>query len=273
MAGLMRVTDVFIKWLTKNEGFSANAFWDVNHYSIGYGTHASSANEGPITKEEAERRMMDHINEQIYSNSATKKTFQNVNLSQNQSDAITSFAYNHGSLTTGDKNNGVVKLAKAIQNNPNDFETIKSLWAELCINKGTSAESGLRRRRQEELQIYCDNVYPLSNGDVTGTGGTSSTSTTGGGLYLGDMTDSKNRVYIRNMMVDESLGLNKVYHLAGKTHKVGLLEQSKKRKKQFEVLSSLVTKSGKEMGRNIIIDDEYFDVSILKGDQTSRIRR
>ena len=46
-----------------------------------------------------------------------------------------------------------------------------------------------------------------------------------------------------------------------------------KRKKQFEVLSSLVTKSGKEMGRNIIIDNEYFDVSILKGDQKTRIRR
>ena len=50
-----------------------------------------------------------------------------------------------------DKNDGVVKLAKAIQNNPNDFETIKSLWAELCINRGTSNETGLRRRRQEEL--------------------------------------------------------------------------------------------------------------------------
>ena len=61
--------------------------------------------------------------------------------------------------------------------------------------------------------------------------------------------------------------------MAGKTHKVGLLEQSKKRKKQFEVLSSLVTESGKEMGRNIIIDNEYFDVSILKGDQKTRIRR
>ena len=164
------------------------------------------------------------------------------------------------------------KLAKAIQNNPNDFETIKSLWAELCINRGTSNETGLRRRRQEELQIYCDNIYPLSDGDVTGTGGTSSTST-GVGLYLGDMTDWSNRVYIRNMLVDESLGLNKVYNLAGKTHKVGLLEQSKKRKKQFEVLSSLVTESGKEMGRNIIIDNEYFDVSILKGDQKTRIRR
>ena len=171
--------------------------------------------------------------EKISINSATGKTFQNVNLSQNQSDAIASFAYNHGSLTTSDKNDGVVKLAKAIQNNPNDFETIKSLWTELCINRGTSNETGLRRRRQEELQIYCDNIYPLSDGDVTGTGGTSSTST-GGGLYLGDMTDWSNRVYIRNMLVDESLGLNKVYNLAGKTHKVGLLEQSKKRKKQFE---------------------------------------
>ena len=272
MAGLMQVTDIFIKWLIKNEGFHANAFWDVNHYSIGYGTHASSPNEGPITKEEAERRMKEHIKEKISINSVTGKTFQNVNLSQNQSDAIASFAYNHGSLTTSDKNDGVVKLAKAIQNNPNDFETIKSLWAELCINRGTSNETGLRRRRQEELQIYCDNIYPLSDGDVTGTGGTSSTST-GGGLYLGDMTDWSNRVYIRNMLVDESLGLNKVYNVAGKTHKVGLLEQSKKRKKQFEVLSSLVTESGKEMGRNIIIDNEYFDVSILKGDQKTIIRR
>ena len=141
------------------------------------------------------------------------------------------------------------------------------MWAELCINRGTSNETGLRRRRQEELQIYCDNIYPLSDGDVTGTGGTSSTST-GGGLYLGDMTDWSNRVYIRNMLVDESLGLNKVYNLAGKTHKVGLLEQSKKRKKQFEVLSSLVTESGKEMGRNIIIDNE---TSIKKIEESNKI--
>lgn len=45
----------FIAAIKRSEGFSARAYWDVRHHSIGYGTRARSADE-VIDEKEAERR-------------------------------------------------------------------------------------------------------------------------------------------------------------------------------------------------------------------------
>ena len=46
--------------IKKFEGFSSKAYWDYDHYSIGYWTRANSPDE-VITKEEAEIRLRKHI--------------------------------------------------------------------------------------------------------------------------------------------------------------------------------------------------------------------
>ena len=105
-------------------------------------------------------------------------------------------------------------------------------------------------------------------------GATSNTGVGGGGvgLYLGDMRDWQNRVYVRNIMVDESLGKNKVYHLSSEGILHNVVTQQHNRKQQFQALASLIAQSGKEMGRRIILStDEPYEVQLLKGDQQSRI--
>lgn len=81
-------------------------------------------------------------------------------LSQNQFDALLSFAYNVGSDIDADtiaEGLGDSTLLKYVNINPAD----PKIRAEFLkwISRGTIFEKGLKRRRTKEANIYFDNIY------------------------------------------------------------------------------------------------------------------
>ena len=80
--------------IKKFEGFSAKAYWDYDHYSIGYGTRANSPDE-VITKEEAEIRLRKHVERYVILGIKNIIRQERWNqLSYNQKSALVSFVYN-----------------------------------------------------------------------------------------------------------------------------------------------------------------------------------
>lgn len=116
-------------------------------------------------------------------------------------------------------------------------------------------------------------IWRFNGSVIGGQNGSTSTSSGGSGLYLGDMTDWSNRVYIRNMLLDEDLGGNKVYDLSKRSFNVKVMTINQIRKQQFLALSEEMINNSKGMGREIIKSGEPYEVQILKGDQTAKRRR
>ena len=116
-------------------------------------------------------------------------------------------------------------------------------------------------------------IWRFNGSVIGGQNGSTSTSSGGSGLYLGDMTDWRNRVYIRNMLLDEDLGGNKVYDLSKRSFNVKVMTINQIRKQQFLALSEEMINNSKGMGGEIIKSGEPYEVQILKGDQTAKRRR
>ena len=87
----MRLSDKGAQLIANFEGFRSCPYWDVNHWSIGYGT-ASSKRAKCIDRAEARRRLRQQADETY--GAAVNRT--GVKLNQNQFDALTSLAYNVG---------------------------------------------------------------------------------------------------------------------------------------------------------------------------------
>lgn len=141
----MQVSGNLIELLKRLEGFRTTAYWDVNHYSIGYGTPAKNSN-ATITRSEAETQLRLHVKE------AEGCINRNVNVSllnQNQYDVCVSVAYNKGcgGFTKSDLynyiNSGDMQAAAAWFTNKN-----------VCCNAGGKYHSGLAYRRMAEQQLF-----------------------------------------------------------------------------------------------------------------------
>lgn len=94
--------------LRKFEGFSSKAYWDVNAYRTGYGSDTITKADGTVvkvtkdtvvTKEDAERDLARRS--QNFANTAKNQVSSSTwnALSPNVQAALTSYAYNYGSLT------------------------------------------------------------------------------------------------------------------------------------------------------------------------------
>jgi GH24 family phage-related lysozyme (muramidase) len=82
--------------IKKFEGFSPKAYWDYDHYSIGYGTRANSPDE-VITEQEAEIRLRKHVEQYVIPGIKNIIGQERWNqLSYNQKSALVSFVYNLG---------------------------------------------------------------------------------------------------------------------------------------------------------------------------------
>lgn len=121
------------------EGFSAKPFSDYKQTSIGYGTRAKKG-ERVISKEEAERRLAQELGgarAEVEALNAQHK----YNFTPNEMDALTSFAYNVGSLdqlTAGGKRSKEVIAQKILEYN----------------KAGGKVLPGLKRRRQAEYSLF-----------------------------------------------------------------------------------------------------------------------
>lgn len=156
------------------EGFSASAYWDVNQWTIGYGTTGTAGQT--ISEYEADmalRSKLSAISEKINQFTASN----GLVLSQNQHDALVSFSFNCGTDWTtqgGRFYEAVVRHAGV-----NEFLFAISLWA----NVGSTPNTTLLNRRLSEANLYLNGVYSKSapaaytytifdpNGGVAGSGG------------------------------------------------------------------------------------------------------
>lgn len=124
-------------FIKREEGFRANAYWDVEQYSIGYGTKARSPNE-TITEAEALKR----LNAEIAARRAIvirKSTSYGYNWSPAQIDSMTSFIYNLGEG----------KFDQVTDNGKRSDSQIAAKMLEYTYADGKSLPVLVRRRKSE----------------------------------------------------------------------------------------------------------------------------
>lgn len=94
----MSISDSGVGLLKELEGFQASPYSDYSQTSIGYGTRAQEG-DANITKEEAARRLQEHIDAEITPALNEAAATNNLVLTQNQFDALSSLCYNIGTQT------------------------------------------------------------------------------------------------------------------------------------------------------------------------------
>jgi GH24 family phage-related lysozyme (muramidase) len=150
------VSEDLVNYVKQKEGFTPIAKKDYAQYSIGYGTKANSPNEGPITEEEADKRLREVL-AKAQKNVIDHAAKYGYNWDQKKIDALTSFTYNLGpgalnQLTA----NGTRK----------DDEIGKKI---LEYNKaGGQVLSGLVARRTEESSTFSSGVSLVASSPNTG---------------------------------------------------------------------------------------------------------
>jgi GH24 family phage-related lysozyme (muramidase) len=131
------------------EGFVANAYWDVDHYSIGYGTRARSASEGPISMAEGRKRLLRHADGVV--GVALREVLREakLTLNQNQFDACVSAGYNLGTGLFGEG----WQFGKALR--ARDLDAIaEAFLRESYASADGVVLAGLVRRRREEHDLF-----------------------------------------------------------------------------------------------------------------------
>ena len=152
------VSENLITVLKQLEGFSANAYVSGGQWSIGYGTAGSPGQT--ITEAEADKALRAHLQSVEDKLNAFDAKW-NLNLTQQQFDALASLSYNVG---TGWMNTSG-RLRDAITSKASEDKLLfgMSLWA----NNGTSPDPGLLQRRMAEADIYLNGVYGKKSGTYT----------------------------------------------------------------------------------------------------------
>lgn len=152
-ASNLNYSENVVSLIKQFEGFSAVAYWDVNQWSIGYGT-PGYANQ-TISEYDADlalRSRLNTINQKINQFTATY----NVNLNQAQHDALICFSFNCGTDWTTQGG----RFFNAVVNNAgvNEFLFAISLWA----NVNSTPDTNLINRRLAEANLYLRGVYSKS---------------------------------------------------------------------------------------------------------------
>jgi len=138
------------------EGFSASPYvCPAGVWTIGYGTtyypdgYPVLSGDPPVTKEKAQGLLEHNIGHSVVPVlETTIPTWGPMNT--NQRAAIISFAYNLGSHFYGGKNFNTITRALSSTANWPDVPSALMLY----VNPGSSFESGLRRRREAEGNLW-----------------------------------------------------------------------------------------------------------------------
>lgn len=147
---MAEVSQALLNIVKEFEGCELKAYWDRNHYAIGYGTKANSSSE-IITKEEAEKRIKYEL--QLAVNKVLSSV--SVPLNDNQLAALASLAFNAGSIKQ------FPKLMAAL--NSSNFNEAANQF--LDINKDVNGEEllGLTRRRKAERDLFLGKSSGINN--------------------------------------------------------------------------------------------------------------
>ncbi len=152
-ASYLNYSENVVNLIKQFEGFSASAYWDVNQWTIGYGTTGYAGQT--ISEAEADLVLRDRLNTiNAKINDFTAKN--NLYLNQYQHDALVSFSFNCNT----DWMNQVGRFNSAVTRGAdvNTFLFAISLWA----NMGGTPDANLINRRLAEANLYLNGVYSKS---------------------------------------------------------------------------------------------------------------
>lgn len=131
-----------IDFIKRKEGFRETAYKDEKQYSIGYGTKARDEKEGPITKQEAEKRLIEELTRS--KKTVTEYNYKNQrNWNSSQIEALSSFIYNLGPGA----------LDQVTANNKRSNDEIAEYMLKY-INAGGKPNEGLIKRRRMEVAMF-----------------------------------------------------------------------------------------------------------------------
>ena len=152
-ASYLNYSENLVNLIKQFEGFSASAYWDVNQWTIGYGTTGYAGQT--ISEAEADLVLRDRLNTiNAKINDFTAKN--NLYLNQYQHDALVSFSFNCNT----DWMNQVGRFNSAVTRGAdvNTFLFAISLWA----NVSSTPDANLINRRLAEANLYLNGVYSKS---------------------------------------------------------------------------------------------------------------
>lgn len=139
----MTTSDLGIELIKKHEGFRSKAYrCSANVLTIGFGHTLNVKSTDVIDKAQAEVFLRQDVE---FAEKEVNK--HNLNINQNQFDALVSFVFN-----LGVGNFARSTLLKKIKSNPNDPAIKKEF--ERWIYAGGKVLNGLVRRRKEEADLY-----------------------------------------------------------------------------------------------------------------------
>ena len=139
----MKTSDKGIDLIKKYEGFRSKAYrCSANVLTIGFGHTLNVKSTDVISLDEAEYFLRQDV---AFAEKEVNK--HNLNINQNQFDALVSFVFN-----LGVGNFARSTLLRKIKSNPNDPAIRKEF--ERWIYAGGKVLNGLVRRRREEAELY-----------------------------------------------------------------------------------------------------------------------
>ena len=139
----MKTSDKGIELIKKHEGFRSKAYrCSANVLTIGFGHTLNVKSTDVITLDEAEYFLRQDV---AFAEKEVNR--HNLNINQNQFDALVSFVFN-----LGVGNFARSTLLRKIKSDPND-PTIRKEF-ERWIYAGSKVLNGLVRRRKEEAELY-----------------------------------------------------------------------------------------------------------------------
>ncbi len=139
----MKTSNKGIDLIKKYEGFRAKAYkCPADVWTIGYGHTLNVKSTDVIDKAQAEAFLRQDVE---FAEKEVNK--HNLNINQNQFDALVSFVFN-----LGIGNFARSTLLRKIKSNPNDPNIRKEF--ERWIYAGGKVLNGLVRRRKEEAELY-----------------------------------------------------------------------------------------------------------------------
>lgn len=161
-ASELTMSDAGVEMIKSFEGFSKKPYWDVNQYTVGYGTRCPSDKvdeykANGITEEEAVELLRTYIAsyEKAVNYFADKYALE---LTQNEFDALVSFSYNLGSGWVYSSSGNFHKTMA----NPDSTDAQILYWFGAHCSAGGTVLTGLIRRRAAEANLYLNGEYGTS---------------------------------------------------------------------------------------------------------------
>lgn len=155
MTFLPRVTRRGVTFVTEFEGYEPMPYWDVDHWSHGFGTPASGQYAPAVSREEAWAELRRWLNRKV-----VPQIPRRFRMNEWEIDACASFAYNLGAYIWVNTDVGE-RLRGPEGRHYADRRGIYHEEFRRFISKGTPYEEGLLRRRLAESHLARNADYSI----------------------------------------------------------------------------------------------------------------